>query len=140
MRLTTKTRYAVRAMCELAIQHQGKPVSLRTIAQHQAIKPKYLEQIFIKLHKAGLIRSQKGPSGGYFVNRDPRFIKLKHIMKAVGETNAPVFCVDDRISKKCGRMKRCAARPYWRKLKKIIDDFLNSCSIHDLCGCKNPEK
>jgi Rrf2 family protein len=139
MRLTTKTRYAVRAICELAEQPADAPTSLKIIANKQGIKLKYLEQIFINLHKAGLVKSRKGPHGGYVLGRKPAKIKLLEIMQAVGETTNPVFCADDNNRKFCPRMNTCSARPFWRQMKTMIEKFLSSHSIQDLCGCQGLE-
>jgi len=138
MKLTTKTRYAVRALVYLAGQRGRKAITLKEVARKQEIKAKYLEQIFIKLHRAGLIHSVKGPGGGYYITRNPKSIKLREIMTVVSESCAPVFCVDDNKVKSCPRIKHCLARPYWQKLKKTIDKFFNTYSIYDLCKGGRP--
>ncbi|UCG92935.1 MAG: RrF2 family transcriptional regulator [candidate division WOR-3 bacterium] len=132
MKLTTKTRYAVRTMADLANQPEGKATPLTEIARRQGLKPKYLAQIFIKLHHARLIKSRKGPGGGYYIDRDPRTIKISEIMEAVGESKALVFCVDKKRSKHCPRMNQCPTHPYWRKLNNIIDIFFDSITLYDI--------
>ncbi len=131
MKLTTKTRYAVRAMVELASQPLNKTTPLGKIAHDQGIKRKYLEQIFLKLHNAGLISSVRGPRGGYIIKKNPKSIKLSAIMAAVGESSVPVFCVDQKNNQKCPRNNRCPTQMYWRKLKKVIDGFLNAYTLSD---------
>ena len=132
MKLTTRTRYAVRSMIDLLNQPTGKPIPLSDIAQRQGVKLRYLEQIFIRLRRAKLIESKKGPGGGYFINQNPKSIKLSEIMRAVGESSAPVFCVTRNSQKNCPRTTYCTIRPYWRKLKKTIDQFLDSVTLHDV--------
>ncbi len=133
MKITTKTRYAVRALVDLANQPKGKAIPLIEIAKRQSVKLKYLEQIFLKLRQAKLIKSKKGPGGGYFISRAPDSIKIGDIMKAVGESKAPVFCVDKKKYKHCSRINRCPTRPYWKKLNKIIDTFFDTHTLSDLC-------
>lgn len=132
MKLTTKTRYAVRTMADLANQPKGKATPLTEIARRQGLKPKYLAQIFIRLHHARLIKSRKGPGGGYYIDRDPRTIKISEIMEAVGESKAPVFCVDKKKGKHCPRMNQCLTHPYWRKLNNIIEIFFDNITLYDI--------
>ena len=140
MKLTTRTRYAVRALIDLVNQPDGKPNALHEIAQRQGVKLRYLEQIFLKLRRARLIASKKGPGGGYFVNRSPKSIRLSEIMRAVGESTAPVFCVAENHQKECIRMQFCPARPYWRKLKQVIDNFFNAVTLDDMSKIYEREK
>jgi len=119
-------------MVDLANQPKGKVIALHEIAKRQGVKPKYLEQIFLKLHHARLIKSKKGPGGGYFIDRDPKLIKISEIMEAVGESRAPVYCVDKKKYKHCPRVNCCPTRPYWRKLKKIIDTFFDTITLYDI--------
>jgi Rrf2 family protein len=123
----------MRAMIDLANQPRGKAVTLAEIAARQEVKPKYLEQIFIKLHHANLIKSKKGPGGGYFLGRNPKLIKVSEIITAVGETKNPVFCVDDAKHEQCPRVRSCPTRPYWQKLKNVIETFFDSYTLYDLC-------
>ncbi|MGB9721978.1 MAG: RrF2 family transcriptional regulator [bacterium] len=132
MRLTTRTRYAVRAMVYLGSQKVNKPLSLRQIADAENITEKYLEQIFLKLTKAGLLKTVKGPGGGYQLSRVPERIKLKEIMSAVGESWTPVFCVGDRKTNPCPRSKNCPTRPYWLKLKRMIEKFLDTHTLAEI--------
>jgi Rrf2 family iron-sulfur cluster assembly transcriptional regulator len=132
MRLTTMTTYAVQAMLDLATQPEGRIVTLREIAHRQGIKAKYLEQIFLKLNHAGLIKSKKGPGGGYYLNLPVDSIKIADIMEAVGEKNAPVLCLSQGDRKQCLRIEHCHVRGYWKKLKDVIDTFLDSSTLKDI--------
>lgn len=119
-------------MVDLASQPKGKPIPLVEIAKRQNVKVKYLEQIFLNLHRAGLIKSKKGPGGGYFIAKNPKLIKVSEIMEAVGESKAPVFCVDKKKYRQCPRMRRCPTRPYWAKLKEVIDGFFSTLSLYEI--------
>ncbi|MEO0115017.1 MAG: RrF2 family transcriptional regulator [candidate division WOR-3 bacterium] len=133
MKLTTKTRYAVRAMAYLGCQFGKRTVNLKEVACNEGIAEKYLEQIFYKLSRAGLLRTKKGPGGGYELTKKPSAIKLKDIMSAVGESFAPVMCVADNKTKVCPRSENCPARPYWQKLKQVIKQFLGKHTLADIC-------
>lgn len=132
MKLTTRTRYAIRAMVELASQPAGKVFRLHEIARRQHVKVKYLEQIFLKLHKGKLVTSKKGPGGGYMLGRAPERITLFDIIQVVGESTAVVQCAIDAHDKYCSGAKTCSIKPYWTKLKGIIDTFLQETSLNDI--------
>jgi Rrf2 family iron-sulfur cluster assembly transcriptional regulator len=126
------TTYAVQAMLDLASQPAGKIVALHDIAERQGIKTKYLERIFRKLHNSGLIRSRKGPGGGYYLERSVDDIRIGEIMTAVGESSAPVRCLSAGEANCCSRQRNCALRPYWQKMKQTIDGFLYSSTLSDI--------
>lgn len=137
MRLTTMTTYAVQAMIDLAEKPTGTVVSLREIAGRQGIKVKYLEQIFMKLSHAGLVKSKKGPGGGYSLQRPGNAIKISEIMEAVGESRAPVRCLTPDDGRHCSRLSQCVLRPYWKRMKETIDQFLDSSTLYDIIQEKN---
>jgi Rrf2 family protein len=126
------TTYAVQAMLDLASQPEGQVVSVREIADRQGIKAKYLERIFLKLHRAGIIASKKGPGGGYYINRPVKLIKMGEIMDAVGEFRGLVRCQIADAEDCCSRADRCSIRPYWKRMKDTIDKFLNSSTLYDI--------
>lgn len=136
MKLTTRSRYALRAMVDLARQPRNKAVSLETVARRQRVKLKYLEQIFLKLRKAKLVASKKGPGGGYFIPRDPYTIKLGDIIRAVGESTAPVLCAYGKKDRYCGRLKSCPLQHQWKELKRHIDAFFDTHTLGDVSGAK----
>lgn len=133
MKLTTRTRYAVRAMAYLGYRYGKRPVSLKEVAGNEGVTEKYLEQIFYRLNRAGLIKTKRGPGGGYELTKRPSAIKLIDILLAVGEPFAPVFCVVDNKTKVCPRSKNCPARPYWKKLKRELEAFLKKHTLADIC-------
>ena len=131
MKLTTRTRYALRALIYLA-QQKKNGASLEVIARHQKIRPKYLEQILLHLRHAGLISTKKGPGGGYFLMRQPYMIRLSDIMNAVGESTAPVRCVSGRADKYCAGMQTCSMKPVWMEMKEVIDNYLDNHTLQEL--------
>jgi len=137
VKLTTRTRYALRAIVELAKQPKNTALTLDMIAQRQRVKPKYLEQIFMKLHHALLIESKKGPGGGYTLGRDAGKITLGQIMRAVGETTAPVMCAEDNADKYCSGLTGCSMQPCWIEFKKLIDNFVETLTISDIMKGKH---
>jgi Rrf2 family iron-sulfur cluster assembly transcriptional regulator len=140
MKLTTKTRYAVRALVALAQRSETEALPLAIIAKRQRVKLKYLEQIFLRLHRARLVKSKKGPGGGYVLARNPKSIKLKDIMAAVGESTAPVMCVLNKRDKYCGGFTLCPMKPHWKELKKRIDGFMDEYTLADICENSSPKR
>lgn len=126
------TTYAVQAMLDLADKPIGTVVSLREIAGRQGLKVKYLEQIFTKLTHAGLVKSKKGPGGGYSLQRPVNAIKIIEIMEAVGESRAPVQCLVPDNEGHCSRLEHCVIRPYWKRMKETIDQFLDTSTLYDI--------
>ncbi len=132
MRLSTKVRYAVLAIARLASYHATKPISIKKIAEQEAITPQYLEQLFFKLKRKKLITSQRGHGGGFLLNEFPADISIKTICDAVGEKIFPVPCTDPDAG--CPRMKNCTMARVWAKLSGEINSFLKTVTIGDLLG------
>ena len=136
MKLTTKVRYAVSAMCDLAVNDgTGKPVQVRDIALRQNISVMYIEQRFNKLKRAKLIRSIRGPHGGYMLADKPSRINIGDIFRVVEGPIALVGCVDKGQSKmSCIMSSKCSTKPLWAKLSKMMENLLDSTSLSDLCS------
>ena len=132
MKLTTKGRYAVMAMADLATYQNGKPVSLVDISLRQNISLSYLEQLFSKLKNEKLVKSVRGASGGYVLEKNPKDIKLSNIIFAVDEQVKTLSC--KRESKKgChGRAVKCITHNLWDDLEKHINSFFDRVSLNDL--------
>lgn len=128
--LSTKARYAVRAMTELSYSYQQGPVLLRDIARRQQISAKYLEQLMAPLRACGLLYTMRGSKGGYVLGRDPEKVTLYEVITVVEGSLAPVPCVDN--SSLCDRVEFCAAREVWERLKDKIAGELQSVSLADL--------
>jgi Rrf2 family protein len=131
MRLTTKVRYGVRAIFDIAYQSAGLPVAVKDISKRQAIPQRYLEQILHNLKKARIIKSIRGPNGGYVLGRDPAKITVGDIIEAVHEPINPVFCVDDAT--KCARAAQCVTRQVWKEAGEKLQELFDSKTIGDMC-------
>ena len=139
MKLTTKGRYAVMAMAELATYQNGKPVSLVDISLRQNISLSYLEQLFSKLKNEKLVKSVRGASGGYVLEKNPKDIKLSNIIFAVDEQVKTLNC--KRESKKgCnGRSTKCITHNLWDDLEQHINKFFDNVSLNDLLKQKHAD-
>lgn len=131
MRLSTKGQYAVRAMVSLACLSNGKPVSLKDISNEEGISLSYLEQLFVKLRRGELVRSIRGPGGGYVLERAPKDISVGEVITVVEEPLNPVACLDTN-SDGCVKSTTCTTQKVWKGLGNRIKEFLNSVSIEDL--------
>ncbi|MBU4309982.1 Rrf2 family transcriptional regulator, partial [bacterium] len=132
MRLSTKGQYGVRAMFDLASHFKDNPVPLRQISEREGISIDYLEQLFLKLKKAGLVESVRGPGGGYLLKKRPKEIRISDIVKAVEESLAPISCIEPHKNPKCHRIDVCIPRLLWKKLGERILEFLDSTTLADL--------
>ena len=131
MLVSTKGRYALRVMLELA-QFGGEGyLPLTEIAERQDISVKYLESIISVLSKAGLVDGVRGKGGGYRLNRKPEEYSVGEILKLTEGSRAPVACLDCKPNK-CERSENCKTLPMWEKLDEIICDYLNSVTLADL--------
>lgn len=134
MRLTTKGRFAVTAMVDLALRQQGGPVTLAGISQRQNISLSYLEQLFGKLRRHKLVDSQRGPGGGYLLGRLARNITVADIIFAVDEPLDATLC-GGRENCTVGRSAssgKCMTHELWSALNRTMIDFLDSVSLQDL--------
>ena len=129
MRLTTKGRYAVTAMLDLALHHEGGPVALGDIAQRQGISLSYLEQLFTRLRRRGLVCSTRGPGGGYRLGREARHIAVADVILAVDE---PVDATRCGGLENCQGDERCLTHDLWRDLSQQIRRFLSDVDLAKL--------
>lgn len=137
MILGTKTRYAVMAMVELAGRTPGTPVALSDLAQAQEITVPYLEQIFSKLKKRGLVKSVRGPGGGYALAIKAAAIRISDIVTAVEESTKMTRCGKHGKAGGCMSTKaRCLTHDLWDGLEKQISGYLNSVTLADVRGKK----
>lgn len=133
MRLSTKGRYAVMAMADLAGNEGGtRPVSLAEIAKRQEISLSYLEQLFAKLRKGGLVRSVRGPGGGYRLSRPAAELRIADIILAVDEPIAATRCKTGSPLGCTGTTTRCVTHDLWEELGRQIHVFLSSVSLADV--------
>lgn len=133
MKLSTKSRYAVMAMVDLAQRSEGQPVALADIAKRQAISLSYLEQLFAKLRRHGVVKSVRGPGGGYTLGRAAERIRISDVVLAVDEPVKMTRC-SPGSPEGCGANKtQCSTHDLWEALGNQIYGFLNSVTIADVC-------
>lgn len=137
MKLSTKGKYGVKAMVELAIHYGEDPISIKTIGTRQDISEYYLEQLFSSLRKAKLIKSIRGAQGGYVLNREPKNITVAQIMDVLEGPIEIADCIDggDCVSLDC-----CATRLLWKKIKNSIDSVMLSVTLQDIVDDYNELK
>jgi Rrf2 family iron-sulfur cluster assembly transcriptional regulator len=129
MRLTTKGRYAVTAMLDLAIHATESPVPLADISQRQGISLSYLEQLFARLRRQGLVKSARGPGGGYRLNREADDITIVEVLNAIDEKIDATRCAGKGD---CQDGQACLTHDLWADLSKQISDFLGGISLGEL--------
>jgi len=129
MKLTTKGRYAVTAMLDLALRYDQGAVTLAEIARRQGISLSYLEQLFAKLRRSGLVDSVRGPGGGYNLAMEPSKISVADIVVAINENIDATRCGGE---KNCQGEDTCLTHQLWEDLSKQIYDFLNGISLAEL--------
>lgn len=132
MKLSTKGRYAVMAMADLARFGGKKPVSLGEIAGRQEISLSYLEQLFAKLRRAGIVKSVRGPGGGYHLARDPEDIQVSDIILSVDEPIKATRCKESSGEGCLGNGARCITHDLWDELSRQIHLFLSEVSLGDV--------
>ena len=137
MKLTTKGRYAVMAMADLASFQNDKPVSLNDISLRQNISLSYLEQLFAKLKTGKLVKSIRGPSGGYILEKNPKDIKLSNIIFAVDEKVKTLNCKKESKKGCNGKSTKCITHYLWDDLEQHINTFFESKSLNDLLKQNN---
>lgn len=132
MRLSTRGRYALRAMIDLAL-HTNGPVPRSAIASRQEISAHYIEQLFVKLRRAGLIKSVKGPGGGYVLAKSADQIRAGDIIRTVEGPIALVHCVVPQQEPPCHHAETCVTHLLWKRLSDKVAEVLDSVTLKDLC-------
>ena len=134
MKFSTKSRYGLMAMLDLALNSESGPITALAIARRHGISLLYLEQLFNRLKKRGLIKSVRGPHGGYILAKEPGELKLGEILETLDGSLAPVFCLEDKPDGvKCKRVELCVPRVVWKKIEDSVRKVLDSTSLGDLC-------
>jgi Rrf2 family transcriptional regulator, cysteine metabolism repressor len=129
MKLSTKGRYGIKAMVDLAIHYGVEPISIKSISERQNISEYYLEQLFAPLRKANIIKSVRGAQGGYVLNREPKDITTAEIMEVLEGPVEISDCLDENT---CSNIDCCATRGLWARIKESIDSVLESTTLQDL--------
>ncbi len=130
MMISSKGRYALRVMTDLAEHPEDGYIPLKVIAERQDISEKYLESIIVVLSKAGLLDGVRGKGGGYRLTKAPEEYSIGSILKLTEGSLAPVPCIGDE--KQCNRPTECRTHPVWQKLDRLIDDYVESVTLADL--------
>ncbi|ADY57101.1 transcriptional regulator, BadM/Rrf2 family [Syntrophobotulus glycolicus DSM 8271] len=132
MKISTKGRYGLRAILDVALNEKEGPVTINSIAKRQEISERYLEQLLIVMKQRGLIKSIRGFQGGYLLNKEPREISVGDVIRALEGPIAPVDCVNDDDTEQCSRSNYCVTKIVWEDLKQSITKVLDSYSLRDL--------
>ena len=130
LKISTKGRYALRLMVDLAMYGQGQPVSLRDVAQRQQLSDKYLEQIVTPLARAGLVRSVRGAGGGYLLIRRPEDYTVGEILRPLEGDLAPVECATDADF--CSRSDQCVTVELWQEIHRAVSQVVDRTTLADL--------
>ena len=136
MKISTKGRYALRLMMDLAENNNGSPISLKDVAKRQDISDKYLEQIISILNKAGYVRSVRGAQGGYMLKQEPQNNTVGMILRQTEGSLAPVACIeDDEIV--CDRQQQCVTSIVYKKINDAISGVVDNITLQDLVDWQN---
>lgn len=132
LKLSTKGRYGVRAMLDLA-QHAGEgPIALKSIAERTELSEHYLEQLISGLRKAGLVRSVRGAQGGYVLGKEANQISVGDVIRVLEGPIAPVECVSEEDPECCQKAQYCVTRTIWEKIRDSIADVVDSITLEDM--------
>lgn len=131
MKISTKGRYALRLMLDLATYNTGGPVSLKDVAKRQEISDKYLEQIISVLNKAGYVRSIRGAQGGYLLKKEPSEYTVGMILRLTEGDLAPVSCVGEE-REECGRRSHCITVRIWEQMYEAVSKVIDNITLADM--------
>lgn len=131
MKVSTKGRYALRIMADLAANQTGEFIRLKDIAERQAITLKYMEQIMPSLTKAGFVKSYRGNNGGYMLARKPEEYTVGEILRTAEGSLAPLACIED-VPNLCPRKEQCVTLSFWEGLWDVINKYVDSVTLADL--------
>jgi Rrf2 family protein len=130
VKISTRSRYGLRALLELALHHGEGPLMMQSIADSQGVSRKYLDSIFASLKTAGMVRSRRGVGGGHLLAKEPEAIRLGDVMRALEGPLSLVDCVGD--SALCDRSHRCVTRDVWTEVGNAIGSVLDNITLADL--------
>ena len=130
MKISTKGRYALRVMIDLALNDNGKYISLKEISERQEISNKYLEQIIALLNKAGFLETARGNTGGYKLSKKPKEYIIGDILRATEGDLTPIYCLTEEGE--CNRQKDCKTFSFWKGLDDVINEYIDGKTLEDL--------
>ena len=131
MKISTKGRYALRMLLDLAVHHEQGYISLKEVAERQNISKKYLEQIVPMLNRNGILRTNRGNRGGYMLGKLPEQLTVGEILRATEGSLAPVACLEYEVND-CPRAGECATLYIWEGLYKAVQEYLDSITLQDI--------
>ncbi len=129
MKISTKGRYALRVMIDLAMNNNDEFISIKEISERQEISNKYLEQIISKLNKAGYLKTARGNTGGYMLAKSPKEYKIGDILRVTEGNLSPIKCISEIT---CNRKYNCKSYIFWKELDDIIENYVDSKTLEDL--------
>jgi len=138
VKITTKGRYAVMALVSLAGASRGNPVALKGIAEQEEIPEPYLQQLFVRLRRSNIVKSIRGPGGGFILARHPSKITIGEIIRTAEGKTARVGC--RKSGRRCDMIERCKTQSMWDTLETRMEEFLDSISVEDLFEEKEAER
>jgi Rrf2 family protein len=136
MKISTKGRYALRLMLDLALHNTGDYITIKSIAQRQEISDKYLEQIITLLSRADYVKSSRGAQGGYRLTKEPKEYTVGMILKLIEGSLAPVACVTEE-EKECSRFKVCATYFVYERINEAVNDVVDHITLEELVDKHN---
>ena len=140
MKISSKGRYALRMMIDIAQHNAGEWISIKDISERQGISIKYLEQIVTNLTKSGLLLSSRGPQGGYMLAKSPDKYTAGQIIRVIEGNLVPVACLDNE-SNQCERRSFCPTVTFWEGLYGVINKYVDSVTLQDLANsCQNSDR
>ena len=131
MMISTKGRYALRVMIDIAVYSNGNYISLKDISARQEISVKYLEQVISLLNKAGFLHSLRGNNGGYKLAKEPSSYTAGDILRAAEGSLAPIACLQDEQNR-CSRRDQCTTLSFWEHYYRVITDYVDGVTLQDL--------
>lgn len=135
IKISTRGRYGLEAILDLAIHESEGPVNLKSISERQGISDKYLEQLFIALKKSRLVEGIRGAQGGYVLTKNASEITVKDVLDVLEGPLAPVPCLLDYQKKSCDEFESCVTKVLWKRIMDELNDITKNISIEDLITC-----
>jgi len=141
LKISTRSRYGLRALVELAVSGEEECIPLRVIAQRHGMSEYYLEQLFAPLKKAGIVKSIRGAQGGYKLNRQPELISAGDVMRVLEGTLSPVECLEDENAVcPAANCENCSTKSVWARLYAVVNEELDTIKLSDLANLANLAK
>ncbi|MDI9472266.1 MAG: Rrf2 family transcriptional regulator [Tissierellia bacterium] len=140
MNISSRGRYGLRAMCELAMSAEETKLSLRTIASNQDLPLRYMEHLFAQLKSAGLVESSRGAQGGYSLARRPEEITVREVVSALEGEPSVLSCAGQSCEDECPRMESCLTKPLWEQIDLVASDLMSRITLADLLAGNIPNR